>query len=789
MDDYVKYLFLFSIYGSILFILFMTIKFFITDKISKKSQYILLIVIMLRFIFIFPINISISNDLPLIKYPAEINRTFKNPINVIDSFSAENPQEKEFAVNETPDTSNNDYSRNSKFRIQNLLYLFPIISLSIFLKHILSYSKFCKELNKTLQYPNEELAESFKSAKNEMHIKSNVKIFESSFIDSPMLIGFIFPKIIIPCEDFKKSELKNILLHELNHFRQKDILLKWLMTFAVSIHFFNPIIYLLRKELNRFCELSCDESVVKSMKAEDKQLYGETLIKIAANNSIYRNVGFNMMCEEKKSLKGRLFSIMKYKNKSALIFILSFVLIVLASSLTILASLVGSDDYEDIYKQAKIVRENSKWNSFLTNLETENLLPAEIINKVNADIESPYTDNFFWMEKNGTGLGISIEIRADELRFYEYRNGGGSGYIENSNPISIEEALDKASNFLKTYGISSNKLENILFGNYTFEQKISKANISISDITAQKSPNYKLTEIRFDFSDEEKYLFVVDLNMGGIIIYQNEYLEKVAVRDIRVGYTNILNGRDYLDKIKDDEVFLWTNKKGDVLDVNYENCLSKRVNFKSKAEFLDALKLSNNGIYFPTKLKFNEASIEYCLTNENVDYKKPLQRLEIKKDLFLNIYKIKGDYKSNIKEIIVFEEGSNDSFSYRMHLINDERNFYSMHDQEFKLSDEKEDKNNTETKEVAISSDFPEPEENISVIKSDIFDRAYSIEKYAENDTQYSIYLVKKIKEFECFDAYYSFETPSTAEFTGMEIMLFGNENLDEIYNSLELIK
>ena len=72
---------------------------------------------------------------------------------------------------------------------------------------------------------------------------------------------------------------------------------------AASIHWFNPFIYLIKKEINHACELACDEAVIKNLSSSEKQAYGDTLISVVAEHKYPLGVLQATMCEEKKSLK------------------------------------------------------------------------------------------------------------------------------------------------------------------------------------------------------------------------------------------------------------------------------------------------------------------------------------------------------------------------------------------------------------------------------------------------------------------------------------------------------
>jgi beta-lactamase regulating signal transducer with metallopeptidase domain len=160
-----------------------------------------------------------------------------------------------------------------------------------------------------------------------INIGNNVRLVCNRFVTTPMLVGILKPCIIIPDIDFDDKQLENILLHEITHLRHFDIVIKWLTMIAVSIHWFNPLIYLIKKEINHACELACDETVIKNLSLTEKQAYGDTLISVVAEHKYPVGVLQATMYEEKKSLKERLIAIMNHNKKSKYMVIFSLILL------------------------------------------------------------------------------------------------------------------------------------------------------------------------------------------------------------------------------------------------------------------------------------------------------------------------------------------------------------------------------------------------------------------------------------------------------------------------------
>ena len=210
-----------------------------------------------------------------------------------------------------------------------LMFFYPWVVLLIVIFNLVGYVRFTKKLSRSYIPANpteQELLSNLCAGKRAP------KIFRSKIAATPMLIGIFRPIIVLPCREYKDTHLHSILLHELTHMRRFDIAVKWLALAACAIHWFNPLVWLARQQIDRACELSCDEIVTRGMNAADKQNYGNTLIDLATDTKLPSTVLSTTMCQEKQALKERLVSIMKSKRHTKFAVFISMV-IILATAL------------------------------------------------------------------------------------------------------------------------------------------------------------------------------------------------------------------------------------------------------------------------------------------------------------------------------------------------------------------------------------------------------------------------------------------------------------------------
>jgi beta-lactamase regulating signal transducer with metallopeptidase domain len=105
-----------------------------------------------------------------------------------------------------------------------------------------------------------------------------VPVYESGRITSPLLTGLLRPAVYLP-EGFPHPELA--IRHELTHCRRGDLWLKWLAQLVVCVHWFNPLAWLMKRELGRLCELACDNAIVRRLGQPERLGYGQMLLDTA----------------------------------------------------------------------------------------------------------------------------------------------------------------------------------------------------------------------------------------------------------------------------------------------------------------------------------------------------------------------------------------------------------------------------------------------------------------------------------------------------------------------------
>ena len=118
----------------------------------------------------------------------------------------------------------------------------------------------------------------YNSLGDRLHLHSRPRLLFCPGLSVPMLAGPLRPALLLPQNSSMGKELEYALLHELTHFRRRDIWLKALALAAAAVHWFNPFLWLMRRAVERDTELSCDEAALAALPAEEHAAYGQTIL-------------------------------------------------------------------------------------------------------------------------------------------------------------------------------------------------------------------------------------------------------------------------------------------------------------------------------------------------------------------------------------------------------------------------------------------------------------------------------------------------------------------------------
>lgn len=141
-----------------------------------------------------------------------------------------------------------------------------------------------------------------------MAIRTQLGVYESEEVSSPFAKGLfakgLFGTRFLQCSIYlpahlTETEKQVILAHERMHLHRHDPLVKGLYFIALTLHWFNPFVWIAFYLMNRDMEMSCDEAVLQSKDMcavqEDTRekyavIYSDTLLRMAVQSPARRGL-------------------------------------------------------------------------------------------------------------------------------------------------------------------------------------------------------------------------------------------------------------------------------------------------------------------------------------------------------------------------------------------------------------------------------------------------------------------------------------------------------------------
>ena len=461
MNEFMKILLSLSVSGALLLLLILGLKPLYKNRFSKRWQYYVWIIVALRFLLPFTPDTTIVGSLFEKFDTAAITNEIPTSPNV--------PVPVNLGSNNTEPIQTNreitDTAMREPFNIYVcLFFIWSASALVLFVRKITVYQGFIQYIKAgNKEVSDIKILNLLSDCEEKLNIKTRVELSCNPLIASPMLIGFFRPRIILPVGELEDKELSYIFVHELTHYKQRDMFYKWLIQIVVCVHWFNPFVYLLEKEVNKSCELSCDEKVIAVLDDKARRDYGDTLISFLKSNNLYKSsLASVTLTEGAEQLKERLGAIMNFKSMTKTIQILTVILTLFILSGAVLIGgypISAATDYKvtskssipekkDNGKSTYIYDENLRYGWYLDdenldNKDLENANSYQYSFTQNGYYCNSYIIEMGWnlYAKNQDYYGATEIVFEDESKMTVYFSDLVKDYLNDREAISAIEEL------------------------------------------------------------------------------------------------------------------------------------------------------------------------------------------------------------------------------------------------------------------------------------------------------------------------------------------------------------
>ena len=152
-------------------------------------------------------------------------------------------------------------------------------------------------------------------------------IFIADDIKSPFVVGLFRPKIYLPC-NLGEREQEYIILHEQHHIKRFDHIAKLLAFLALTIHWFNPLVWLAFVLASKDMEMSCDEAVIRKLGSDVRADYSASLLTLATGRRI---IAGTPLAFGEGDTKGRILNLAKWKKPAVWVVALAVIACVIVA--------------------------------------------------------------------------------------------------------------------------------------------------------------------------------------------------------------------------------------------------------------------------------------------------------------------------------------------------------------------------------------------------------------------------------------------------------------------------
>ena len=252
-------------------------------------------------------------------------------------------------------------------------------------------------------------------------------IFIADDIGSPCVIGFGLPNIYLP-NGLSEKEQEYIILHEQHHIKRLDHIVKGLAFVALTIHWFNPLVWVAFVLACKDMEMSCDEAVIRKLGSDVRADYSASLLTLATGHRI---IAGTPLAFGEGDTKGRIKNLAKWRQPVFLTVVIGIFVCLLAGVLLLTNPIENTGDESGV--------------TYYTGTVVDSAM--SVVNEGDREGRSYITlacddgeDRLFWMAKNyekpdvdligqyvivrgkiesGTGLLVATNISISEKEFAE----------------------------------------------------------------------------------------------------------------------------------------------------------------------------------------------------------------------------------------------------------------------------------------------------------------------------------------------------------------------------------
>lgn len=297
-----------SFYAGIVGLAIILIKALLRNRLSARWHYLLWMVLILKLLIPFGPEsvVSLFNTVP------EIPRQSMSEIACQMEQRYEASQAAEDPLPYLPPTEQQVEAVKAAALVESLLpCAWAAGAAFILLWLVFTYCSLHRKLRRCSPVTDERVLHIFDECRVKMGIDRNtvIPLIVQDEVGTPSLFGARYPKILLTPAALSLSdkELAYILVHELAHYKRKDVPANYLLLALQAVHWFNPVIWYCFRRIRQDMEVAADELVLSVLESTEYKDYGRALLAVlegfAARKLAPKLLG---MVDDRKNIERRL---------------------------------------------------------------------------------------------------------------------------------------------------------------------------------------------------------------------------------------------------------------------------------------------------------------------------------------------------------------------------------------------------------------------------------------------------------------------------------------------------
>ncbi|CDX02723.1 hypothetical protein SDC9_18669 [bioreactor metagenome] len=300
-----------SFYAGIVGMVILLVKNLLQDKLNPRWHYWLWIVLLVKLII--PFGPESAFSLYNVLEPLSQEIKFSSVPETVGDAGIYSPEGTQ-AGNERPGLPAQEPVASAQNLRTYVADALPIIWLSglllMFVWLLYAGFSFAGKLKTHAQPASPAVQALLEECKTRAEVKGEIAVLIQDIVKVPSLVGMFKPRILLTPDilRLKEQDISYILLHELSHYRRKDLWVNYLLLILQIIHWFNPVIWYCFRRIRQDMEVAADEGVLSLLKVSEHKEYGKALLAVletinTKTRLMPRLIG---MVDERKNIERRI---------------------------------------------------------------------------------------------------------------------------------------------------------------------------------------------------------------------------------------------------------------------------------------------------------------------------------------------------------------------------------------------------------------------------------------------------------------------------------------------------